>query len=113
MAAFEFIKDISKVMDEIFRVVKVGGQVLVGTINGDSDWGEFYKSKEVSENSVFKFAHFRTIHDLKKLKPDNLVRTGECLFVSPLAGEDEFNMEQENKLASIRKGGFICALWRK
>lgn len=113
MAAFEFIDDIPRVTDEIFRTVKVGGQVLIGTINGASDWGKFYKSKEVSENSVYKFADFKTLDDMKRLRPKNLLRIGECLFVSPYASEDEFNIERENKLAGKKSGGYICALWEK
>lgn len=113
MAAFEFIDDISKVTDEIFRTVKAGGQILIGTINGDSDWGKLYKSKEVSENSVYKFADFKTPDDLKKLRQKNLLEIQKCLFISPNASEDEFNIERENELVGKRSGGYICALWKK
>jgi ubiquinone biosynthesis O-methyltransferase len=113
MAAIEFINDIPKALEEIFRVVKVGGQVLIGTINGDSDWGKLYKSEEVSKNSVFQYANFKTLDDIKELKPKNILKTGECLFISPFADEDEFNIERENELAGKRKGGYICALWKK
>jgi len=113
MAAFEFIDDITKALAEIFRVLKIDGQVLIGTIAGDSAWGELYKSKQVTQNTVFKYADFKTLQDMESWKPKSLIGTGECLFISPLAHEDEFNFERENELAGKRKGGYLCALWKK
>lgn len=113
MAVIEFIDNITKAVEEMFRVVKTGGQVLIGTINGDSDWGKLYKSKQLRENTVFKFADFKTLQEMKDWKQENLLDTGECLFISPLADEAEFNFERENELAGKRKGGYICVLWKK
>ncbi|MFC1919860.1 class I SAM-dependent methyltransferase [Chloroflexota bacterium] len=113
MATFEFIKDSLKVLAELFRVVKPGGQVLVGTIAKDSAWGEYYESESHQNDSVFKYAYFKTLQDLMSWKKDNLIGTGECLFIPPVSDEHEFNIDQENELAGTRKGGFICALWGK
>ncbi|MHC1720335.1 MAG: class I SAM-dependent methyltransferase [Clostridiaceae bacterium] len=113
MATVEFIHNVTKMIEEIFRVVKIEGQVFIGTINGDSDWGEFYRSKIARGNTVYKYAEFKTIQDMKSWNPNNLLGTGECLFVSPLADETEFNFEGENELKGKRKGGYICALWKK
>lgn len=113
MAAFEFIADTGQALDEMFRVVKTGGQILVGTIAGDSQWGEFYKSKPLRENTVFKYAHFKTLREMKGWKQHNLVNTGECLYISPLSDDAEFTLEHENKLAGKKKGGYICVLWGK
>lgn len=113
MAAIEFIDDMPSVMDEIFRVVKTGGQVLIGTINGDSDWGKLYKSKQLSKNTVFEFADFKTLKDMKTWKKENLIKTGECLYILPLADESEYSFERESELAGKKKGGYICAMWRK
>jgi len=113
MAAFEFITQPEKALDELFRVVKKGGQVLVGTISRDSSWGQLYLSEEVRENSVFKYAHFKTLDEMKSWKKENLIDAGECLFIPPDANEEEFNPENEQKLAGKTKGGYICALWRK
>ncbi|AHM57849.1 UbiE/COQ5 methyltransferase (plasmid) [Peptoclostridium acidaminophilum DSM 3953] len=112
MATFEFIDAPQKALDEFFRVVKVGGQVLVGTIAADSAWGEFYRNKD-KRDSIFRYANFKTLEDMKGWKPEKLMETGECLFVSPLSDESEFNEKLENELSGKRKGGYICALWRK
>jgi ubiquinone/menaquinone biosynthesis C-methylase UbiE len=113
MAAFEFILEPKKALAELFRVVKLNGQVLVGTISGDSAWGELYQSEQVRNSTVFKYADFKTLEDMKGWKPEYLIRTGECLFVPPLADESEFHLEREKELCGTRKGGYICALWKK
>ncbi|MTI66528.1 MAG: class I SAM-dependent methyltransferase [Firmicutes bacterium] len=113
MAAFEFIKDTKKALDEMFRVVKNGGQILVGTINKDSKWGEFYLSDEIRKISVFKYADFKTLDNLINYKKESLISTGECLFIPPIAKEEDFNLKNEKKLSTKERGGFICALWEK
>lgn len=113
MAAFEFIKEPDKALNEIFRVIKKGGQILVGTINKDSKWGELYLSEEFQKKTVFKYADFKTLDDLTKLKSEYLVDTGECLFIPPDIAEEDISMEKEIKLSKGERGGFICALWKK
>ncbi|WIF94040.1 class I SAM-dependent methyltransferase [Caminicella sporogenes] len=113
MAAFEFIKEPERAIEEIFRVVKKKSQIMIGTINKDSKWGKLYLSEEFQKNSVFKYADFKTLDDLKKLKPEKLIKTGQCLFISPYAKENEITIENEKKLSKTEKGGFICALWIK
>nr|WP_320164228.1 class I SAM-dependent methyltransferase [uncultured Trichococcus sp.] len=113
MAAVEFIEDTDRAVEEMFRVVKNGGQVLIGTINADSDWGEYYQTKKLQGNSIYRYAAFKTIGDLKAWNPDKLVRTGACLYVPPFADEEEFTIERERELSGKRRGGYVCALWRK
>lgn len=113
VAAFEFVSDPAGAMDEIFRVVKKGGHILIGTINGDSSWGELYSSQGQSQDSVFRHACFKTPDDMKRLKSQNLLAVRQCLFVPPGAAEDDFCMEKEAALSKSERGGFICALWKK
>jgi len=111
MAAFEFIKEPEKAIDEIFRVVKKGGQVLIGTINKNSSWGRLYLSDEYQKKTIFKYSDFKTPEDMKSWKPEKLAAFGQCLFIPPDAGEEEICMERENALSNSEEGGFICALW--
>lgn len=114
VTAFEFINDPKKAMEEMFRVLKTNGNLLIGTISKDSQWGEMYLSKEFQENSVFKYADFKTLEDLKAFKKDNLIDIRECLFISPNTEEKEISMNKEIELSKKgKKGGFICALWKK
>lgn len=114
VTAFEFLKEPEKAIEEIFRVLKPNGQLLIGTINKNSKWGEMYLSKEFQENTVFKYADLKTIEDMKSYKKEYLVDIKECLFVPPNAEEEDICMVKEMELAQKgKRGGFICALWRK
>lgn len=113
MAAFEFIKESKKAYNEMHRVLKKDGPLLIGTINRDSKWGELYLSKEFQENSVFKHADFKSMDDLKSLDIEALVNSGECLFIPPNTEEENINMDFERKLSTSESGGFISVLWKK
>jgi len=75
MATFEFLDDPQKALNEFFRVVKAGGQVLIGTIAADSDWGDYYRNKH-NGISVFKYSHFKTLEEMRGWKPEKLMETG-------------------------------------
>ncbi|WP_066502838.1 class I SAM-dependent methyltransferase [Abyssisolibacter fermentans] len=112
-AAFEFIKEPSKAMDEIFRVVKKDSSILIGTINRESEWGKLYLSDEFQKNSIFKHSCLKSKDDLRELRPENLVAIKECLFIPPYAKEDDISLEKEIELSKNESGGFLCALWKK
>ena len=114
VTAFEFLSDPKNAMEEMFRVLRPNGQLVIGTINRDSEWGKMYSSKKAGENSVFKYADLKTMEDLKGFKSDYLVDTGECLFIPPNADENDICLDKEQELAiKGERGGFICALWEK
>ncbi|MDD2498888.1 MAG: class I SAM-dependent methyltransferase [Desulfitobacteriaceae bacterium] len=114
MAAFEFIADPKPAYRELYRVVKPGGQILIGTINRDSLWGKTYM-EEASKNadSVFKHAYFKNLEELADVDRINLKASRQCLYVPPQAPEEHFNLEHENRLAAEYSGGFIICLWQK
>ena len=111
IVSFEFFKDPQKVMEEIFRVVKRGGSVIVGIINRESAWGKLYSSPAYKEKSVFKYAKLKTFEEMKTLKPESFIKFKECLFISTEFNLDEINYIGEQKLK--KRGGFICLLWKK
>jgi 2-polyprenyl-3-methyl-5-hydroxy-6-metoxy-1,4-benzoquinol methylase len=112
MAAVEFVPDIKRAYQEMKRVVKPGGKILIGTINRDSTWGELYREQSRSETSVFHHAILRIPEELEKIDRPNLVATQECLFIPPDAPEDEISWEEEKRFAGRVRGGFFCILWK-
>ena len=114
MAAFEFIADPEPAYRELYRVVKPGGQILIGTINRDSLWGKTYIA-EASKNpdSVFKHAYFKNLEELADVDRINLRASRQCLYVPPQAPEEYFDLEHETRLAADHTGGFIICLWQK
>lgn len=112
MTAFEFVEDVPRALKELFRVVKKDGQVLIGTIAGNSSWSQLYQSQPF-QNTVFKHAEFRTLEEIKNWDKERLVDFKECLFIPPTALDSDFNCETEKKLSKTTNGGFVCALWKK
>jgi ubiquinone biosynthesis O-methyltransferase len=114
MAAFEFIPDSNKVMDEMMRILKPGGKIVIGTIHSNSKWGDFYNSDEMQKNSVFKYAKLKSMDEMKKFYPNKLVEDRECLFISPDTNEKDINDENEKRMKDAgERGGFICLKWIK
>ncbi|MFA5576339.1 MAG: methyltransferase domain-containing protein [Tissierellaceae bacterium] len=113
MAAFEFIDRPQEAYDEMYRVLKEQGHLLIGTINLDSRWGQLYLSKSFQENTIFRYAKFKTMSDLQSLNVNEIMNSGQCLFISPNAKDEEIGMEVERSLSKSEKGGFICVLWKK
>lgn len=113
MAAFEFIKEPQKAYDEMYRILKRNERLLIGTINRESKWGEFYVLKSLKEGSIFKYADFKSMSDLKSLNGKEIINSGECLFIPPDVEKNNISMELEKELSYSENGGFICVLWKK
>ena len=114
MAAFEFIHDDLKAIDEMFRVLKVGGQMMIGTIHLDSEWGKLYTSPEMMENTVFKHSNLKTMDQMKVLHSEQLIDYKECLFIPPYSKNSEITIDNEKSMKEKgSRGGFICLKWIK
>ncbi len=114
MAAFEFIEDPDQVYQELFRLLKPGGQLLIGTINKDSSWGQFYiQHAKEDTNSIFKQAFFHNLDELQNLNPQDLTAHKGCLFIPPGQDAADYTMHNESSLAASEKPGFIIAVWEK
>ncbi|NLS45238.1 MAG: class I SAM-dependent methyltransferase [Firmicutes bacterium] len=113
MAAFEFIAKPDEAFIEMMRVLKPGGQILIGTINSESSWGQFYMDRGSQKDSIFRHSKFMNPNELKDLDRKNLMSFRECLFFSPLTPDKHISMEEEKRLSTVNKGGFICATWKK
>ena len=113
MATLEFFSSPQKAYEEMKRVVKQDGRVIIGTINKDSDWGALYQS-ETFKDTVFAHAGFKNAAELEALDPGNLETLRHCLFTSPQSQEEHLTHEREAALAaSNAEGGFLWAHFRK
>jgi ubiquinone/menaquinone biosynthesis C-methylase UbiE len=113
VTAIEFIENVNLAVSEIRRVVRPGGKIIIGTINGDSSWGELYKTDFVQKETVFKHANFLDFDKLKSLPFGNHCKIKQGLFFPPDTDESELSIELENRLSKSNKGGFICSMWTK
>lgn len=111
MATFAFLEDPEAVLEELFRVTKPGGQIVVGIITAEGAWGKLYRSETFREDPVFSQATFLTAEKLGKLHAEELLKVGGCLYLAP--GEEPFSVEVDQSLAMGREAGFACLMWQK
>lgn len=113
MAAFEFIEDHERAIEELYRLVKPGGSLLIGTIAKSGAWGRLYQELAKQGDSVFEYAHFKDVEDFLKVMPDEIANSGSCLFIGPGREEHEYTLEREKELAKTEIGSYFCVTWRK
>ncbi|WP_457741454.1 class I SAM-dependent methyltransferase [Thermococcus sp.] len=64
---FEFIRRPENVVKEIHRVLKPGGEVIIGTMNGRSTWFLFKRIKSLFVETAYRYARFYTPVELERL----------------------------------------------
>lgn len=113
MAAFEFIPDPLKVYNEMKRVVKPGGHIVIGTIQKGGEWAKLYSS-DVCADTAYAHAEFKSKNELMALDSENLTAASECLFIPPGLDEKNYSMEAEEKAKEkYETGGFVCVKFQK
>lgn len=112
ITAFEFIPEPRHAFHELMRVLRPGGELLIGTINRESAWGDHYLEQAKEPGSIYRRARFISLPELTALDRDNLQGSGEALFIEPDTDPEKFAVE-ERQPGPGRRGGFIAALWCK
>lgn len=114
VAAFEFFENPKNAFKEAFRTLKKGGELIIGFLNKNSEWGELYQSDYFKNNTVFKYARLFSKEEANsyfELKPTSF---SECLYFSPKIVDVKEAMEiEENVNDKTKEGGFFCAKWIK
>ena len=113
VTAIEFIVDGSTAIDEMFRVTKPGGWIVVATLNSLSPWAAQRKAKAREGHSVFEHALFRSADDLLNLSPvDGIVRTA-IHFQKDDDLEEAENIEKNGQSKGLETGAFAVVRWEK
>ncbi|AFL96098.1 hypothetical protein CL1_1903 [Thermococcus cleftensis] len=64
---FEFIHEPERVLAEIHRVLRPGGEVIIGTMNGRSLWFLLKRLKSIFTETAYRYARFYTPGELEGL----------------------------------------------
>ncbi len=112
ITALEFIAEGKKVVQELFRVTKKGGVIVVATLNSLSPWAHRRRA-EAQEDSIFATAIFRSPEELLALAPvKGLVRTA-IHFPKETTLEVARLIEEEGQKKNLNNGAFVAARWVK
>jgi ubiquinone/menaquinone biosynthesis C-methylase UbiE len=114
ITALEFIADGRQAIDELFRVTRSGGQVLVATLNRLGPWAS-RRETTASKNpgSVFRHAHFRTPDELAALAPVTGVVRSAVHFARETPPDEAPAIERDGASRGLPTGAFVVASWRK
>lgn len=112
ITTLEFISDGKKAVQEMFRVTKKGGVIVVATLNSLSPWAQ-RRQAEAKEGSVFAKAIFRSPEELLALAPvKGLARTAIHFQKNEDPHRARF-IEEEGQRKNLNTGAFVAASWIK
>ena len=114
ITALEFIPDAKNAINELFRVTRPGGCVVVATLNILSPWATRRKMKAKNDHKhVLRNAIFRSPNELLALCP----YVGVVKTVIHFQKDDDpgsaVKLEYLGQLKKLDTGAFIAARWQK
>jgi len=111
VTALEFIKDAKPAVNELFRVTKKGGCIVVATLNSLSPWALRRKAAAKKGHSLFKQAIFRSPDELQSLAAVGGVIKTAIHFQK----EDDHapEIEHEGQKKGLNTGAFVAVRWEK
>ncbi len=111
VTALEFIEDAKCAVDELLRVTRPGGYVVVATLNSLSPWAVRRRARRGSH--VLEHAFFRS--------PDEVLSCCDlagdiktCIYFDhDESGQEAMEIEQSYQIQGLNTGAFVAARWRK
>lgn len=97
-----FVEDIEKVYNEIFRILKAGGKLIVGTLHKEGEIAQDYLG--MSDRGVYKNARFHSVSEtLQLLKSNGFTNFNTCQTLINLQSK-----EVEMPIEGHDKGSFVA-----
>ena len=101
-----FVDDVTAMLAEAYRVLKPGGELVIGFIDRTSDLGQHYLAHQAG-NVFYREATFYSAKDVEQLLRD----TGftEAVWVQTLSKSPEETREIEPLRSGFGQGAFVVA----
>lgn len=113
VTALEFIADAKSSVQELFRVTKKGGSIVVATLNSLSPWAWRRTAEARKKQTIFTKAIFRSPDELRFLASAEGVTRTAIHFQK----EDDPNIvpevERSGREKGLDTGAFLAARWEK
>ena len=111
ITALEFIHEGKKAVNELLRVTKKGGAVVVATLNSLSPWAVRRAEAGKKGHPIFRQAIFRSPDEMRALAPsDGIVRTA-IHFRKEDPPDKAMDREHEGQAKGWNTGAFIAIRW--
>ncbi|OGO39867.1 MAG: methyltransferase type 11 [Chloroflexi bacterium RBG_16_57_8] len=113
VTALEFVADARAAADELFRVTRPGGTVVVATLNSLSPWATRRQAKAQSgQRHILEDAHYRSPSDLLALSPFPGVTKTAVHFQNDDDPDKAMDIERTGRLRGLDTGAFVAVRWQ-
>jgi ubiquinone/menaquinone biosynthesis C-methylase UbiE len=114
ITALEFIEDGRKALQELFRVTKRGGCVLVATLNSLSSWAAQRRAKaKKGQSPLFEKVIFRSPDEINALAPFDGVINTAIHFKKDDTPDHARKIELQGRNKDLNTGAFLVGHWEK
>ena len=113
ITAIEFIQDARIAIEELFRVTKPGGFIVVATLNSLSPWAQRRKNAAQKGHPLFRHTIFRSPDQMKDLSPvEGMVQTA-IHFEKNEDPDIAPKIEKSGNERGLNTGAFLAVRWIK
>ncbi|MFC2038417.1 class I SAM-dependent methyltransferase [Chloroflexota bacterium] len=114
ITALEFIEDARTAVNELFRVTRPGGSVVVATLNSLSPWAVRRGDKTIKgEGHILENAFYRSPGDLLSLSPLK-GETGTAVhFLNDDDPSEAVKIEHQGRTEKLDSGALVAVRWIK
>ena len=114
ITALEFIADAKSVIDELFRVTRPQGSVVVATLNSLSPWAARRKAKtQRGQRHILEDAFFRSPDELLDCSSHGGIVKTAVHFQKDCDPARAIEIEQIGQLQGLDTGAFVAVCWEK
>ncbi len=113
MTAIEFVDDAPRVVDELHRVTRKGGRIVVTTLNSLSPWAKQRKKKAAKGHTLFQNIFFRSPAEMRSMV------SGKCVIETAIHFEKNDpittipEIEANGRKNNLDTGAFLAIQWIK
>lgn len=113
VTAIEFIKDARGAVNELFRVTKPGGIIVVATLNSLSPWAERRKMAGKKGHAIFRDVVFRSPEEIRGLVEAKATVKTAIHFQKDEDVRKAKRMEEAGRSQGLLTGAFLACRWKK
>jgi ubiquinone/menaquinone biosynthesis C-methylase UbiE len=111
--AIEFIKDAGSAIDELFRVTRPGGVIVVTTLNSLSPWADRRRKAALKGHPLFGHVVFRSPEELLDLSPVKGRSKTAIHFEKETDPHTAKGIEEAGRKNDLDTGAFLAVRWEK